>query len=123
MTDVEKRSAGAPAKYGPHMVTKAAELAADGLIDAEIAIELGIHVRTLHAWKRVHPKFAEALRSAKDSVDDRVEESLINPRSAANTPKRSQPPVGKSSRCASSDTVTCRLKNGGWRIDGRKNTA
>ncbi len=77
LTDVEKRLPGAPAKYGPHIVTKAAALAADGLIDAEIAIELGIHVRTLHAWKRVHPEFAEALRSAKDSVDDRVEESLI----------------------------------------------
>lgn len=52
-------------------------LARSGLIDTEIAKELGIANSTLYKWKTEHKEFSEALKENKDIVDSQVENKLL----------------------------------------------
>jgi transposase-like protein len=52
-------------------------LARSGLIDTEIAKELGIATSTLYLWKKEHKEFSEALKENKDIVDSQVENKLL----------------------------------------------
>lgn len=50
--------------------------ARDGLIDKEIAHNIGIGYSTLREWKNVYPEIGEALRKGKEVVDRIVENAL-----------------------------------------------
>ena len=49
----------------------------DGLIEAQIATNLGISVATLEVYKHDHPEFVEALKRGKEVVDIQVENKLF----------------------------------------------
>lgn len=50
--------------------------ARDGLIDKDIAHNIGIGYSTLREWKNVYPEIGEALRKGKEVVDRIVENAL-----------------------------------------------
>ncbi len=51
--------------------------ARDGLIDKQIAHNIGISVSTLCEWKKQFPELAEALKKGKEVVDREVENALF----------------------------------------------
>jgi transposase-like protein len=51
--------------------------ARDGLIDKQIAENLGVSYSTLKNWKREYPQFKEALSKGKEVVDRHVENALL----------------------------------------------
>jgi len=50
--------------------------ARDGLIDKQVAKNMGVADSTLRGWKRRFPEIAEALRKGKEVVDREVENAL-----------------------------------------------
>lgn len=60
------------------MVRVACAMARHGATDIEIARELGVATSTLYRFYTLYPEFSEAIRAAKDIVDDRVERSLVH---------------------------------------------
>lgn len=67
---------GRPSDYRPEFCHTAANLAAQGATDREIAEELEISERTLYRWRHAHPEFRQALQVAKEAADERVENAL-----------------------------------------------
>ena len=51
--------------------------ARDGLSDAQLAINMGIHVSTLYEWKNKYTEINEALRTGKEVADRMVENALF----------------------------------------------
>ena len=51
--------------------------ARDGLIDKQIANNMGIHVATLYEYKKKYPEFNEALKKEKEVVDYEVENAML----------------------------------------------
>ena len=51
--------------------------ARDGLTDAEIAHNIGIHVATLYRWQEAHCEICNALKRGKAPVDIKVENQLL----------------------------------------------
>ena len=51
--------------------------ARDGLIEKQIAKNMGVAASTLRNWKNVFPEIAEALRKGKEVVDREVENALF----------------------------------------------
>ena len=51
--------------------------ARDGLIDQQIADNIGISKSTLYVWKRISKEFSNSLKRNKDIVDREVENSLL----------------------------------------------
>ena len=51
--------------------------AMDGLTDAQIARNMGIHVATLYEWKLKYPDIADVLKKSKDVADRQVENALF----------------------------------------------
>lgn len=51
--------------------------ARDGLIDKQIAKNMGVSAGTLRNWKNVFPEIAEVLRKGKEVVDREVENALF----------------------------------------------
>ena len=51
-------------------------LAAMGATDDEIALSIGVSVRTIHRWKKDHPSFMKALSEGKGVSDAKVIRSL-----------------------------------------------
>lgn len=51
--------------------------ARDGLTDAEIAHNMGIHVATLYRWQEAHCEICNALKRGKAPVDIKVENQLL----------------------------------------------
>lgn len=51
--------------------------ARDGLINEQIANEIGIHPSTLYDWQKKYPEIAEALKRGKDVIDRQVENALL----------------------------------------------
>ena len=49
----------------------------DGLIEADIAHNLGINIATLQVYKKEHPTFLDALKRGKEVVDVMVENALF----------------------------------------------
>ena len=60
----------------PEGLTKIQGWAFDGLIDKQIAHNIGISEQTLNVWKNNYPSFIEALKKGKEIVDREVENSL-----------------------------------------------
>lgn len=67
-----------PSDYDPKFCQQAAKLCAQGATDKEVAEYLEVSDRTIYRWKAQYPKFCQALKTAKDIADDRVERSLYN---------------------------------------------
>lgn len=51
--------------------------ARDGLINEQIANEIGIHPSTLYDWQKKYPEIAEVLKRGKDVIDRQVENALL----------------------------------------------
>lgn len=51
--------------------------ARDGLVDEQIAKNMGIATATLYDWKNKYPDITEALKKGKDVVDREVENALL----------------------------------------------
>src|SRR5271156_7211213 len=49
-----------------------------GAIEEEIARDLGVSPRTFANWKNSYPEFLQALKTAKEILDARVEKSLYH---------------------------------------------
>ena len=58
-------------------LTKIQGWARDGLIEKQIAKNMGVAESTLRNWKNVFPEIAEALRKGKEVVDREVENALF----------------------------------------------
>lgn len=72
------KSRGRPSKYhatyAPLMAQFMARL---GMIDIDMARELGIAESTFQKWKTDHPEFAKAITRGKEHPDDIVEAALF----------------------------------------------
>ena len=75
MTEDEKPF-GRPTAYDPAFVEQAAKLCNLGATDDEMADFFGVHRSTLYRWKLEYPDFCDAIKSAKEIADERVERSL-----------------------------------------------
>lgn len=51
--------------------------ARDGLVDKQIAKNIGIAESTLYVWKKKYKEFSEALKKGKEVVDIEVENALL----------------------------------------------
>ena len=51
--------------------------ARDGLVDEQIAKNIGINPATLYVWKQKYPEFSDALKKGKEVVDREVENALL----------------------------------------------
>ena len=73
---------GRKSKYEEFVARKGLVLvkgwARDGLIDEQIAHNIGISKATLYDWKNKHPDFLEAIKSSKEVADFEVESALYN---------------------------------------------
>lgn len=67
---------GRPTEYKAEYAEQAAKLCALGATDDEMADFFGIHRSTLYRWKLDYPEFCDAIKSAKEIADERVERSL-----------------------------------------------
>jgi len=67
----------AKTKYKPNFPERAKEYAKKGLIEAQIAKNLGIGVTTFNKYKKEYPEFYEALKNGKIGPDDEVENALF----------------------------------------------
>lgn len=61
----------------PEGLLKIEGWAKDGLIDEQIAKNIGIRAGTLYEWKNRFPEFSEALKRGKEVVDREVENALL----------------------------------------------
>lgn len=61
----------------PEGLLKIEGWARDGLIDEQIAQNIGIRTATLYEWKKRFPQFSEALKRGKEIVDRQVENALL----------------------------------------------
>lgn len=61
----------------PEGLLKIEGWARDGLIDEQIAKNIGIRAGTLYEWKNRFPEFSEALKRGKEVVDREVENALL----------------------------------------------
>lgn len=51
--------------------------ARDGLVDEQIAKNIGIRRETLYAWEKKYPNISNALKKGKEVVDRQVENALL----------------------------------------------
>ena len=58
-------------------LTKIQGWARDGLIEKQIAHNMGVAYATLREWKKTFPEIGEALRKGKEVVDREVENALF----------------------------------------------
>lgn len=69
-----------PSKYDSHVKPKlnlVESWARDGLIDEQIANNLGISTTAYYEYKLKYAEFAEALKNGKDDIDVMVENALL----------------------------------------------
>lgn len=67
---------GRPTDYRPEYAEQVVALCLRGATDDEIADFFEVHRATIYRWKLQHPEFCDAIKSAKDFADERVERSL-----------------------------------------------
>lgn len=61
----------------PEGLLKIVGWARDGLIDEQIAQNIGIRAATLYEWKKRFPEISEALKRGKEVIDRQVENALL----------------------------------------------
>ena len=75
----KKGKAGAQTKYNPLYHPTMIRLAAQtGLINDEIAKEIGICKKTLHLWKNKYPEVDEALARGKEEPNKTIEQDAFD---------------------------------------------
>lgn len=67
---------GRPTKYRPEFAEQVRPLCEHGFTDQELADFFKVNRATLYRWKAAHPEFRDAIRSAGDVADERVERTL-----------------------------------------------
>ena len=67
---------GRPSSYKPEYAEQAAKLCALGATDIEIADFFECDISTLYRWKNQFVDFCDAIKTAKEAADNRVERSL-----------------------------------------------
>lgn len=67
---------GRPTEYKPEFVEQAEKLCMLGATDDEMADFFGVHRSTIYRWKIEYPEFCDAIKTAKEIADERVERSL-----------------------------------------------
>lgn len=76
----KKKKGGRPSLYETEWKDRLIEIegwARDGLIDEQIAANMGISTTTLYEWKKKYTEFNEALKRGKEVVDREVENALL----------------------------------------------
>lgn len=76
----KRRGAGRPSKYHTHVEPRLIEVegwARDGLIDEQIAHNLGVALSTFMTYKKRYSELSEALKKGKEVVDREVENALL----------------------------------------------
>lgn len=61
----------------PEGLLKISGWAKDGLIDQQIADNMGINVKTLYEWKNNYSNISNALKESKDTADRQVENAMF----------------------------------------------
>lgn len=61
----------------PEGLLKIEGWARDGLVDEQIAQNIGINPATLYDWKKKYPEISKALKNGKEVVDRQVENALL----------------------------------------------
>ena len=74
----QRERVGRPTAYQASFVEQAKKLCALGATDAEMADFFGVAVSTFYKWKSEFAEFSEAIKSAKEIADERVERSLYH---------------------------------------------
>lgn len=69
---------GRPTAFEPEFIEQAKKLCKFGATDLELADFFKVAISTLHRWKIQIPEFSDALKEAKEPVDDRVQRSLYH---------------------------------------------
>jgi hypothetical protein len=64
-------------KWTPALGEKMVELAARGMLDAEICRSVGLGRSSFYAYQTEHPDFSDSLKGAKSRVDDTVEAAML----------------------------------------------
>lgn len=73
----EKPKTGRPSSFREdYHPDRAMDYALLGMTNQEIADALGIHLDTLHDWRRKYPAFSYALKAGKEVADGKVARSL-----------------------------------------------
>lgn len=77
----QKNKGGRRGKYldwiTPEGILKIEGWARDGLVDKQIAQNIGISEQTLNVWKKKYPSLSESLKKGKEVVDRQVENALL----------------------------------------------
>lgn len=71
---------GRPSKYETHVLPRMVEIegwARDGLIDEQIAKNLGVALSTFMTYKKKYPELSDALKRNKEVADREVENALF----------------------------------------------
>ena len=74
--NAEEAVMGRPTAYKDEFVAQVSKLCALGATDDEMADFFGVHRSTFYRWKLEHEDFCDAIKSAKELADERVERSL-----------------------------------------------
>ena len=69
---------GRKSDFRPEFIRIAFIAAKYGAIEEEIARDLGVSPRTFANWKNSYPEFLQALKTAKEVADARMERSLFH---------------------------------------------
>src|SRR5690554_2532366 len=81
MTQKRKNKGGRRGKYldwiTPEGLLKIEGWARDGLVDKQIAQNIGITEQTLNVWKKKYSSLSESLKKGKEVVDRQVENALL----------------------------------------------
>lgn len=67
---------GRPSKFKAEYAKQAEKLCLLGATDEDLADFFSVGIRTISNWKAQHPEFLQALKTAKEAADNRVERSL-----------------------------------------------
>lgn len=71
-----KREKGRPTDYQADFAKQAEKLCLLGATDDELADFFEVHRSTIYRWKHEHEAFCDAIKSGKETADERVERSL-----------------------------------------------
>jgi hypothetical protein len=75
-TAMAGKKVGRPSSFDPEKCEQARKLCLLGATDKELADFFSVSVDTIYEWKKVHPKFSEAVKSGKDQADANVADRL-----------------------------------------------
>lgn len=67
---------GRPSDFKPEFCQEAEEQCRNGATDEELADYFDVSTRTIYRWKAAYPEFCQALKTGKETADERVERSL-----------------------------------------------